>query len=179
MFGLNYDLMHIETFHHHERRSVSMAEMHYNPDGTIQEVPYWQDNFVEQLEAFNPYRKVEAETMAWGYGLKTEVVPGVGIAINNIDEGEYLLLKGVDFGNRGARGFSANVCCSAVPASVEIHLDAPDGPLAGTLQLKDTRGDFKSLSCSLKGDAGVHDLYFVFKGAMKKDLFEWDWWRMK
>ena len=40
-------------------------------------------------------------------------------------------------------------------------------------------GDFKAVSCSLKGDAGVHDLYFVFKGAMKKDLFEWDWWRMK
>lgn len=35
VFGLNYDLIHLETFEHHERRSVSVAEMHYNPDGTL------------------------------------------------------------------------------------------------------------------------------------------------
>ena len=177
VFGLNYDLMHIETFRHHERRSVSMAEMHYNPDGTIQEVPYWQDNVIEQLEAFNPYRKVEAETMAWGYGLKTEELPGGGIALNNIDEGEYLLLKGVDFGRRGARRLKMNVRCGSAPASVEVRLDAPDGPLAGTFALKDTSDVFKTLSCKLKGEGGVHDLYFVFKGG--NDLFEWDWWKMK
>ena len=179
VFGLNYDLMHIETYRHHERRSVSMAEMHYNSDGTIQEVPYWQDNVIEQLEAFNPYRKVEAETMAWGYGLKTEELPGGGIAINNIDDGEYLLLKGVDFRKRGARRLRMNVRCGSVPASVEVRLDAPDGPLAGTLKLKDTRGVFKTRSGRLKGQSGVHDLYFVFKGDAGKDLFEWDWWRMK
>lgn len=43
MFGLNYDLLHLETFDHKERRSTSVAKMYYNPDGTIQEVPYWQD----------------------------------------------------------------------------------------------------------------------------------------
>ena len=46
--------------------------MHYNPDGTIQEVPYWQETKLEQIENFNPYRRVEAETMTWGYGLKAE-----------------------------------------------------------------------------------------------------------
>ena len=177
VFGLNYDLMHIETFYHHERRSVSMAEMHYNPDGTIQKVPYWQDNYIEQVEPFNPYRKVEAETMAWGYGLKTEDLPDGGIALNNIDEGEYLLLKGVDFGKRGARRLRMNVRSGRVPACVEVRLDAPDGPLAGTLDLKDTRDAFKTLSCRLKGEGGVHDLYFVFKGG--NNLFEWDWWKMK
>ena len=48
-----------------------LQKMHYNPDGTIQEVPYWQETKLEQIENFNPYRRVEAETMAWGYGLKT------------------------------------------------------------------------------------------------------------
>ena len=178
VFGLNYDLMHIETFRHHERRSVSMAEMHYNPDGTIQEVPYWQDNFVEQVEAFDPYRKVEAETMAWGYGLKTGLLPK-GISINNIDEGEYLLIKGVDFGRRGARNLSMNVRCSGVPASVEIHLDSVDGALIGTMPIINTNDAFRTLSCRLSGASGVHDLYFVFHGEGKKDLFEWDWWKMK
>ena len=39
VFGLNYDLLRIETPQHHERRSVSVAEMKYNEDGTIQTVP--------------------------------------------------------------------------------------------------------------------------------------------
>jgi beta-xylosidase len=178
VFGLNYDLMHIETFYHHERRSVSMAEMHYNPDGTIQEVPYWQDNFVEQLGTFDPYRKVEAETMAWGYGLKTGLLPD-GICINDIDAGEHLLLKGVDFGRKGARSLSMSVRCGGSPASVEVRLDAPDGTLIGTLPVSDTRGVFKTLSCKLTGAPGIHDLYFVFSGGSGADLFEWDWWKMK
>ena len=66
VFGLNYDLLHLETLDHKERRSTSVAKMHYNPDGTIQEVPYWQETKLEQIENFNPYRRVEAETMAWG-----------------------------------------------------------------------------------------------------------------
>ena len=34
VFGLNYDLLHLETLDHKERRSTSVAKMHYNPDGT-------------------------------------------------------------------------------------------------------------------------------------------------
>jgi hypothetical protein len=32
---------------HHERRSVSVAEMHYRQDGTIEEVPYWSESRCE------------------------------------------------------------------------------------------------------------------------------------
>lgn len=70
-FGLNYDIFRLETSRHAERRSVSAAEMTFNADGTIQELPYFLDCKLEQVGTFNPYRRVEAETMAWGYGLKT------------------------------------------------------------------------------------------------------------
>ena len=178
IFGQNYDLMHLETFVHHERRSVSAAEMHYNPDGSIQKVPYWLDNFLEPIEAFDPYRRVEAETMAWGYGLKTRVDDGLGIIINNVDEGEYLMLRRVDFG-AGASGFTASVSNAGEKAAyIEVRLDSEDGPLCGTLEIKPTKG-FKTLSCKLREAAGEHDLYFVFRGEAGKDLFEWDWWQMK
>ena len=76
VFGQNYDLLHHETREHFERRSVSLAEMHYNADGTIQEVPYWLDlRLPEPAGTLNPYRRVEAETMAWGYGLRTRPTP--------------------------------------------------------------------------------------------------------
>ena len=178
VFGLNYELMHMDTFYHHERRSVSAAEMKYNEDGSIVKVPYWQDNVLEQIEPFKLSSRVEAETMAWGYGLKTEVLADGGIAINNIDNGEYIQLKGVDFRN-GKHSFGANVRCGAAPAAIEVHLDSVDGPLAGTLQLKDTAGRFKTQNCSIRTLSGVHDLFFVFKGGEAGDLFEWDWWSIR
>jgi hypothetical protein len=170
VFGLNYDLHHLKTFKHAEQRSVSVAPMYYEPDGSIRKVPYWLDNVVEQVEAFHPFRKVEAETMAWGYGLKTDVVEGRGIVLRDIDEGEHLLVKGVDFG-KGARKFTASV---EGPATIEVRLDAVDGPLAGTLTAKAGKPGFREASCALKGAAGVHDLYFVFKSGG----FRWDWWKM-
>ena len=171
VFGLNYELMHIDTFYHHERRSVSAAEMHYNADGSIQKVPYWQDNKLEQIEPFNPYRKVQAETMAWGYGLKT-ALEGTGIVITNISEGKYLQLMGVDFG-KGAKSLTMNADVKE-NAVVEIHIDAVDGPLAGTMNLKPGKG-YANYSCKLKGASGVHDLFFVFKNSG----FNWDWWQIR
>ena len=170
VFGLNYDLHHLETFKHAEQRSVSAAEMFYEPDGSIRKVPYWLDNVLEQIEPFNPYRRVEAETMAWGYGLKTDVVEGRGIVLRDIDAGEHLLVKGVDFG-KGAGKLTASV---EGAATVEVRLDAVDGPLVGTLVAKPGKSGFREASCRLKGATGVHDLYFVFK----EGGFRWDWWKM-
>ncbi|MBO4764552.1 MAG: family 43 glycosylhydrolase [Bacteroidales bacterium] len=177
VFGLNYDLMHLDTYSHHERRSVSAAEMHYNPDGTIQEVPYFFDADLDQIEPFKLAGRIEAETMAWGYGLKTSKIAGRGIVVDHIDQGEYLQIKGADFG-KGKGQFSANVFCDNVPATIEIHLDSVNGPLAGTLQIAPGK-DWKTVSCKLNGTSGVHDIFFVFKGKQGHDLFQWDWWQMK
>ena len=82
IFGQSYDLMHLDTFTHHERRSVSAAEITYNEDGTINEVPYWLDQEpLKQLCWLNPFERVEAETMNWGYGLKSAKmgIPNTGV----------------------------------------------------------------------------------------------------
>ena len=180
VFGLNYDLMHLKTFKHAEQRSVSVAPMYYEPDGSIRKVPYWLDNIVEQVGTFDPFRKVEAETMAWGYGLKTDVVEyprhsglapeSHGIVLRDIDAGEYLLVKGVDFG-KGAGKFLASV---EGAATIEVRLDAVDGPLVGTLVAKPGKPGFRESQCRLRGATGVHDVYFVFK----EGGFRWDWWKM-
>ena len=57
---------------------------------------------------------------------------------------------------------------------IELHLDSPDGPLAGTLRCKPGHG-WKQQSARLSGAKGVHDLYFVFT----EGGFEWEWWQMK
>ncbi len=185
VFGLNYDIFRLETNRHAEQRSVAGAEMEYREDGTIVELPYFQDCKLEQVEAFNPYRNVEAETIAWGYGLKTEKrnpwSPGGGNqVVKDIDDGEFLLVRGVDFA-RGAKKFTATAMCHMVGGSIELHLDSPKGKLVGTVTIGNTKDQYLEHSCQVKGAKGKHDLYFVFRGCdmQKHNLFYWDSWKME
>lgn len=175
VFGLNYDLLKLETNTHYERRSVSVAEMHYNEDGTIQEVPYWADTKLEQIGTFNPFRKVEAETMAWGYGLKTAPNADKSLSVVNVNNGEYICVRGVDFGKNKARRFEV----SALPlegGNLKIRLDAPDGKIVGNVNIPqgNETSKYELYSCEVNG---IHDLYLSFEGENNKDLFELDYWK--
>lgn len=179
VFGLNYDLLRLETPDHHERRNCSVAPLYYNADGTIVEVPYFTETGIEQPSWFNPFRKVEAETMAWGYGLKTEPTGERNMTVTSIDDGDLLRLRGVDFGKKGARKITASVA-SAKGGEIEVRLDSPDGPLAGVLKVPDTGNTerYRKVSAKLTDTAGVHDLYFVFRGN-GRDLLRFDWWECR
>lgn len=178
VFGLNYDIMHMETFKHHERRSSSAAKITFNEDGTIQELPYWSDTVLEQIESFNPYQRVEAETMAWGYGLKTEKMPDGKIVLNGIDNNESLLIRGVDFG-KGAKKFSISAASIVEGGYIEIRIGSSRGQLVGTVEITNTGGmdRYATMSCDVKGAKGIHDLYFCFKSSAQQDnLFFLDHW---
>ena len=165
VFGQNYDLMHLETFEHHERRSVSATEIQYQADGTIKEIPYWLDQQpLKQLAWLNPYQRVEAETMAWGYGLN---VVGVGnTCITDLNDGEYIRVRGVDFGSKGARQFALTAAAKGT-ATVTLHIDSVDGPVIGSVTVKDTGNieRFRQFTAKVKGATGVHDLYLSFEKA--------------
>lgn len=178
VFGLNYDLLKLETNTHYERRSVSVAEMHYNEDGTIQEVPYWADTKLEQIGTFNPFRKVEAETMAWGYGLKTAPNADKSLSVVNVNNGEYICVRGVNFGKNKARRFEV----SALPlegGNLKIRLDAPDGRIVGNVNIPqgNETSKYELYSCEVNAVSGIHDLYLSFEGENNKDLFELDYWK--
>ncbi|MCL1613407.1 glycoside hydrolase family 43 protein [Phocaeicola plebeius] len=178
VFGLNYDLLKLETNTHYERRSVSVAEMHYNEDGTIQEVPYWANTKLEQIGTFNPFRKVEAETMAWGYGLKTTPNADKSLSVVDVNNGEYICVRGVDFGKNKARRFEV----SALPlegGNLKIRLDAPDGKIVGNVNIPqgNETSKYELYSCEVNAVSGIHDLYLSFEGENNKDLFELDYWK--
>ena len=98
------------------------------------------------------------------------MVEGRGIVLRDIDAGESLLIKGVDFGPRPNHKFTA---CVEGAATIEVRLDAADGPLVGTFTMKPGSG-FREATTLLKGASGIHDLYFVFP----EGGFRWDWWKM-
>ena len=193
VFGQNYDLMHLETFVHHERRSVSATEITYNADGTIQEVPYWLDQKpMKQLHWLNPYKRVEAETMAWGYGLKSAKmgIENTGVVadmptstgkknmyIYDINNGEYIKLRGVDFG-KGAKQFNISAA-SIGGVTVNLRLDSNKGPVVGTVTIGKTGSveKYRVFSGKVKNVAGVHDLYICFDKASGDVRL--DYWQFK
>ena len=184
-FGLTYDLFRLESSRHAERRCCMAAEMTYNADGTIKELPYFQDCKLEQVGTFNPFRRVEAETMAWGYGLKTTRENPSGpwnptLFVTDIDDGEYILVKGVDFG-KGANELLASCSSQMFGGRMEIRLDATDGWKAGEIDILNTKFKYETFRTRLTKCEGVHDVYFVFKSnsMQKKNLFKLDWWAAK
>ncbi|NLD21128.1 MAG: family 43 glycosylhydrolase [Bacteroidales bacterium] len=167
IFGQDYDLLQLdfitagEEYKHNERRSVSAAEMQYDADGFIQEVPYWLETKIEPLENFNPYQRVKASTIAWAYRMVTRQ-DEAGIYVTGIDNGDFISLRSVDFGD-GASSFEAVVSQVKTDCTIEIRLDSKDGKVIGTVPLTAIDA-VKAFSCAVKGAKGVHDLFFVFNG---------------
>ena len=185
VFSMNWDLYHFKSAKHAEQRSVVAAEFQYNQDGTIHKNPVFQDAKLEQIEPFCPYRKVEAETMNWGYGLKTmpkddRDIGNPNQVVYDIDDGEYLKVKGVDFA-KGAERFVVSALSHLYGGKIEIRVDSPHGKCLGNVTISNTQGEYKLFECKIKNVKGIHDLYFVFKGSEEQlhNLFVLDWWKFE
>ena len=188
VFGFNYAILKQTMSKHYERRSICLEDLIYNADGTIQQHPFWSKN-AAQLGTLNPYRRVEAETIAYSEGLKTETTTewerniswdkGKKIAdrlhLSSINNGDYFKVQGVDFSS-GASSVDVNVA-SLNGGKIEIRTDKLDGPLLAIIDIKTSgKGDkWRTVTTPVKKMKGVHDLYFVFKG--EKELFYFDWWK--
>ena len=181
VFGFNFKLNFAITDQHHERRSVCVAKMTYNPDGTIQRLPWWEEaDSVEQIGTLNPYTQTEAETICWSEGMKSEPCGEGGINVYPTKNDAYIKVKGVNFGNKGAVSFEARVASETNGGTLEIHLVDPNGPLVGTCTVPNTGGlqTWKTISCAVDGIVDVHDLFFIFKGGPEK-RFNLNWWKFK
>lgn len=161
------------------KRSVSIEEFSNNPDGSIPLIIPGKEGVKQGLSVLKPFKKIEAETMAWSRGLKTRGNSRTGVYVTEINDGDYLKLRSVGFG-KGAKLFQATVASDAEGGRIEIRLDHPDGELIGTLDVPNTGGwqHWKTASCELKKTKGIHDLCFVFRGG-RGALFNFDCWNFK
>lgn len=100
--------------------------------------------------------------------------------MTDIDDGEYILVRGVDFG-KGASSLTVSCSAHLYGGTIEVRLDAVDGKMAGAVNVPNTRFKYREFTTGLTGCKGVHDLYFVFKGnaRQKRNLFNFDWWQVK
>lgn len=161
------------------KRSVSLEQFTYNPDGSIPLITPTKEGVKQSVANLNPYKRVEAETIAWSEGLKTASNSKTGVYVTKIDNGDYIKVRSVDFG-KGAKNFQASVASASAGGKIEIRVDGIQGSLLGTLEVSGTGGDqnWKTVSCKVARMKGIHDVYFIFKGA-EGNLFNFDWWRIK
>ena len=118
--------------------------------------------------------------MAWGFGLKTIKRNIEDIYVTDVDNGEYILLRGVDFGTRKISKFTA-CCASTVGGKIELHIDSPEGKLIGSVKVSSTGNaeTFREFTGNVSNPQGVHNLYLVFKGVKDKKLLNFDYWNIK
>ena len=189
VFGFNYAISKRTMSRHYERRSICLEKLQYNPDGTIDKLPFWSVKGVSQLGTVNPFEHVEAETMAYSEGLKTDKAiewehdspwnKGRKIAerlfVTSVNNGDYFKIQGVNFSD-GASSVDVSIA-PLYGGKIEIHTGEINGPLIGVVDVTTSgEGDiWRTITAPLKKTKGVHDVFFVFKG--EKDILNIDWWK--
>ena len=164
---------------HGFKRSVSVEQFSYNDDGSIPLITPTKEGVRKSLNHLNPFKRTEAETIAFSEGVKTAIDSKSGVYVTNIHNGDHIKVRSVDFG-KGARRFKAGVASASTGGKIEIRLGAVDGELLGVCEVTNTGGwqNWVLQSCKVKKMKGVYDLYFVFRGA-EDSMFNFDWWQFK
>lgn len=115
------------------------------------------------------YARLKAVQADGSSGLTLNTNAGI---VDGIGDGAYALYKGIDFGT-GAYGVTAHVSSGNQGGTIEVKLDSPEGPTAGTIAIP-ASGDWNSwvdIMANIDGSlaTGIHDVYLVFHGTGGSD----------
>lgn len=195
VFGFNYRLNFAETPLHRERRSVTVAELDYRPDGSIPKLPFWNQTGVAQIQPINPYDRVEAETMAWesrikrdwdhpfdwATGVRTARDPETGMYVVPVAARAYIKVAGVEFGARSPKTLVMSVASSGTGGTIDVRIGSPTGTGIAKLDVPATGGAHRwtSVRVPTNGVTGRQDLFFVFNAGGKHVEFNVDFWKFE
>jgi hypothetical protein len=161
-------------------RSASVEEFHYNADGSYPIINATAEG-VEAIGELNPFQRVEAETMAFSYGLQTEQNDKRGVYVTHAHHDDYIKVREVDFASQ-PKAFSAAVASGLHGGMLEVHIDSIRGEKIAEITVPSTQGweNWTTLTTKeIKPVSGKHDVFFVFKDFKGSQLFNFDWWRFK
>ena len=159
------------------KRNLCIDLIKHNEDGTIDTMLNTVDG-LQQLSYLNPFERVEAETFNAQKGIKTEVCITGGMDVCDIENGDWIKIRGIDFGKKGARNFMAGIAGETANCSIDLRLDDSTGRLIGSCKISCTGSlqQWKTATCKVDQVEGVHDLYLQFTGG-EGQLFAFDWWQ--
>lgn len=158
------------------RRATAIEEFDYTDDGKIPFIPFTKEGVVTPTANLDPYKRVEAETMAESYGLKTDRSAGSEHYVTSIHNGDWIRLRAVDFGDKKQNRVKAAVKnVKDKGAVIEFMVDSlGNKPMAKVPVTKS--GELEA--AVLKNVEGVHDLYILFRGG-DGEMFDFDWWTVE
>lgn len=162
-------------------RSVCVEPFEYNSDGTFPIINPTSEG-APAVGYLDPFKRVEAETMAWSEGVTTEPNAKTGQYVADIHNGDYIKVNNVNFGSGAPRKFGASVASALRGGQIEVRLDSPEGDLVAELDVPGTGGweEWRYIEVpALAEIPGVHDICFVFKGRKGPKLFNFDYWQFK
>lgn len=173
-------------------RSVSIEEFFYNDDGSISPIEQTQVG-PEAVQNLDPYKRVEAETIAWERGIDVYRNEDTTCYVGAIHDGNFIKVKDVDFGDKSPISVLANVKCTAADeeGTIEFRIDCDEDIYSTTSNERDTFGEgfdlhntnvdsgeaiayidvkagdsFEDVKGYIEQDiTGVHDLFIVFRSA--------------
>ena len=162
-------------------RATSIEEFTYNADGTIPAIHMTKAG-VQPVGTLDPYKRTEAETMAWSEKCKIDENKKNGVYITDTRKGGYIKVRTVDFGTHPQESFSAAVAAGLDGGILEVHIDSLGGTTLATINIPRTGGwdTWKTLTEKVTAQVtGIHDVYFAFKGqniTAGRVLFNFDYW---
>jgi F5/8 type C domain/Carbohydrate binding module (family 6) len=132
-------------------RSVCVAEMEFNPDGTVKKVLPTKEG-PAAVGHLNPSVRTEVETIAWESGVEMAKNDDVGVWVTDISNGDSIKVCRVDFGGQGAANLVASVAAAADNSIITLRLDSEVRTAIGTLRGKSTSalGKWEAQSCNIR-----------------------------
>lgn len=165
-------------------RSSCVEQFSYNADGTIPEIKITQEG-PKPVGKLDPYKRVEAETMAWSEKCKISQNEKQGVYVSQTRIKGFIKVREVNFGDKSPKTFSASLAAGVDGGILEVRADSVKGALLASIDLPRTGGweQFKELSSKLNQEiTGTHDVYFFFNGhniTAGRELFNFDYWIFK
>lgn len=165
-------------------RSAAVEEFMYNADGSIPAIHISKEG-VKAVGVVDPFKRVEAETIAWATKCKTDQNEKTGVFVSDIRTGGYIKVSSVDFGNESPKSFSASLAAGLDGGILEVYVDSIKGKKLATINVSRTGGwqSWKTFTQPVSEKiTGVHDVYFSFKGqnlTAGRKLFNFDYWTFK
>ena len=155
----------------HGYRSTSIEEFVMGEDGTIGNIKMTK-NARQQVGTLNPYETINGATFAVMGGVDTapadEISKKYGcgnLLLTAINDGDFVKLQGVDFGDKGASMLKATVRTNGKDGVIRITTKYPNGEVAGYMAVKGDSADTTVIEAKLDTQiTGLQDVFFTFSG---------------
>lgn len=133
------------------------------PEGVVKLSP--TNAIVTPIPEISAFEKIEAENFSSQSGVKAENCAEGGQNIGYIENGDYIMFKGVDFED-GAKSFTARIASALTGGNIELYLDKLSNLPIAVCKASGTGNwqEYIDVSSNVGNITGVHDLYLKFTG---------------